>query len=87
MNFKFPAEYYTSMQLIMFDKQDNASLTYVFDKVYPVVVSGSPVSWNSTEISKLDVSFMYSNWRIIKTNPSKLSIGINTPIGGGTITF
>ena len=90
MNFSFPADYYTTMQIVTFDKQDNASLVYVFDKVYPVVVESVALDWSAQDsFTKLTVSFLYSNWRVIKANPSKLSIGVNVnlPFGGGTLTF
>ncbi len=83
-NLKFPDEYYTSMQVMMFDKQDNASLTYMFDKVYPLSVESVPVQWEGSEqFARITVSFAYSTWRIVKTNPSKLTINIGgVPIVG-----
>jgi hypothetical protein len=86
-NFSFPGDYYTTMQLIMFDKQDNASLIYILDRVYPETVTPPAVSWDGTDFAKLTVSFRYSTFRLVKPNPSKLSITVDTPIGGGTITF
>lgn len=88
-NLRFPSEYYTTMQVITYDKQDNVSLVYAFENVYPRLVESVPVSWSADGFAKQQVSFQYSHWHLLHTNPSKLSIGLSgVPfIGGGTINF
>jgi hypothetical protein len=88
-NLSFPDDYYTTAHVVTFDRQDNATLTYQFNKVFPVSVEAVPLQWGSDSFAAMGVSFQYSHWQIIKTNPSKLSISIGgiPLIGGGTITF
>jgi hypothetical protein len=70
LDFRFPADYYGSMVLSMFDNRDNPSLTYQFDRLYPKVVNSTQVSWGqSHEVLQFNVTFAYSYWKILPFVP------------------
>jgi hypothetical protein len=79
LDFRFPNEYYATMVLSLFDNQDHHSVSYKFEKVYPMLVQSVPVSWDaSNEFLKFNVTFAYSYWTIVPYEPPPLiEININ----------
>jgi hypothetical protein len=79
LNFQFPDTYRGQMYLTMYDKQDHATVTYFFDRVYPQTVDASNLSWDSTnEVLRLPVSFTFSYWKMLPFQaPPLVEIDLN----------
>lgn len=56
--------YYGEIQMGVFDRQNNLTLAYEFQRVYPRIVQSTPVTWKETnELTKLSIGFTFSTWR------------------------
>lgn len=76
LDFNFPSDYYATILLTLFDRKDNGTITYQFNKCYPVTVSSVPLSWESTDkFTKLPVSFNYSTWQM-QPHVASTAIGV-----------
>ena len=61
--------YYGEIQLGVFDRQNNLTLAYEFQRVYPRVVQATPVTWKEeNELAKLSIGFTFSIWRPIQAS-------------------
>lgn len=55
--------YYGELQLGVFDRQNNLTLRYDFERVYPQTVQSTPVTWHEeNEFTKLTCGFTFSVW-------------------------
>jgi len=69
---KYPVEYYGSLQITKFERTGknnkytdlNANLTYNFVAAFPIAVSSMPVSYESSQLLKVTVSFSYLRYYI-----------------------
>lgn len=69
-DFRFPNSYYGSIYLSLYDRQNNPTITYHFERVYPMTVSTNGVGWEAeNQFMTLPVSFNYSTWKIIPYTP------------------
>lgn len=58
--------YYGELQLGVFDRHNNLTIAYEFERVYPQIIQATPVSWREeNELTKLAVGFTFSTWRAI----------------------
>ena len=69
---KYPVEYYGKLEITKFERTGknntytdlNAQLKYVFVAAYPIAVSSMPVSYESSQLLKVTVSFSYLRYYI-----------------------
>lgn len=79
-DFGWPADYYATIFLTLYDKKNHPSITYQFDKAYPTTVESMDVNWDSSdEVLELPVEFTYSYYKILPFQPPAL-IEINIDI-------
>lgn len=66
----WPQDYYGSIELSTYDRENNTSLTYYFENVYPKSMEGMGVSWSEeSEMTRLSVAFTYSTWKLLPFTP------------------
>jgi hypothetical protein len=63
-NMSFPSEYYATMKIIAYDRNDNPVITYRFDRAYPTAVEAVALSWGNIDYALLPVRFNFSMWSI-----------------------
>lgn len=64
LDFSFPSNYYATILLTLLDRKDRGTITYQFDKCYPVTVDSSQLSWEQeNQFTQLPVSFQFSTWK------------------------
>ena len=82
-DFTFGSTYYGEIQMAVFDRQNNPTIGYRFERAYPKLVDAVAVSWSAdNEFAKLPVSFTFSAWSVMQvgkdffpnTPPSGLSV-------------
>lgn len=62
--------YYGELFIGVFDRQNNPTIAYEFERVYPRVVQSTPVTWREeNELTKLTVGFTFSAWRPLTNVP------------------
>ena len=77
LDFGFPSDYYATILLTLFDRQNNATITYQFDKVYPKVIGSVEVAWSASDkFMMLPIEFMFSYWTIVPETPGGINIGV-----------
>ena len=95
---KFPSKYKGPLEVTKFEKNIQSRkkvkpLTYKFVNAFPLAISSMPVTYDSSELLKCNVSFAYSRYYIDKgtsvsefTNPSAQAnynnVANGFPIGG-----
>lgn len=66
LDFGFPSDYYATIQLTMFDRQNKGAITYQFDNAYPKLIDTIQVSWaENDKFATLPVEFVFSYWTIL----------------------
>jgi hypothetical protein len=60
-----PKGYYGEIYLAVFDRQNNPTIGYQFERAYPKLVDAVAVSWSTeSEVTKLPVTFTFSAWSV-----------------------
>lgn len=73
-DFRFPSHYYGSAVITLLDAKNQGTVSYQFDRIYPILVMPVQMSWSSAqEFIQLPVQFEYSYWKIL---PQAESIAI-----------
>jgi len=70
---KYPVEYYGELEITKFErtgeknnyKDLNVNLTYKFVGVFPIAVNSIPISYDSSQLLKVTVSFSYLRYYIV----------------------
>lgn len=64
--------YYGEIQLGIFDRQNNLTLAYEFERVYPQIIQATPVTWQEeNELTKIAIGFTFSAWHPISPDKAK----------------
>lgn len=65
-DFRFPSNYYATAILTLLDRQDNGTISYKFDNVYPSLVHSVNLSWDQDNtFAQLPVQFMFSYFTVM----------------------
>lgn len=73
-DFRWPDDYYSEARLYTFDRQNNTTGCYVFDRLYPKAVESVPVTWtDNSEMAQLNVTFAFSTWRFIASESAAMA--------------
>lgn len=80
-DFRFPADYYATMYLVLYDQKTHPSLAYKFERVYPSNIQSANLAWaDNHELLKLPVQFTYSYFTMEPYEPPPLiEIDIQLP--------
>jgi len=78
---KYPYEYYGSLKITKFERdKGSASLEYNFVNIYPLNINSIPISYESSQLLKVTVSFSYIRYYITSITGSPAPTNTTPPL-------
>jgi hypothetical protein len=66
---KFPKDYQTEIYITKFERDyTNAYLNYTFLQAFPIAINSMPVTYESSQLLKCNVSFSYTRYQVSRTD-------------------
>lgn len=62
-NFEYRDNYATNISIFSFDESDRVNYQQILEKAYPVIVNPINTTWADDQISRLNVTFTYKQYR------------------------